>query len=148
MYYWISELVTLGGMIIALIIGKNAWATSKRALFPKLVAAGLGCMALGCLHDTVYLFVTGSYADDLYIGYLGVIGCFLFLTSASYGQLDGIFDDRSKSNMKYRLLAVLAPAGIILFRFLSLRTENLSVAMKIVNFIGWIPMMSAKSLNA
>ena len=50
MYYWISELVTLGGMIIALIIGKNAWATSKRAWFPKLVAAGLGCMALGCLH--------------------------------------------------------------------------------------------------
>lgn len=34
MYYWISELVTLGGMIIALIIGKNAWATSKRAWFP------------------------------------------------------------------------------------------------------------------
>ena len=71
----------------------------------------------------------------------------MFLTSASYGQLDGIFDDRSKSNMKYRLLAVLAPAGIILFRFLSLRTENLSVAMKIVNFIGWLPIIIASYFN-
>ena len=31
MYYWISELVILSGMIIALMIGKNAWITSKRA---------------------------------------------------------------------------------------------------------------------
>lgn len=147
MYYWISELVTLSGMIIALIIGKNAWATSKRALFPKLVAAGLGCMALGCLHDTVYLFVTGSYAKDIYIGYLGVIGCFLFLISASYGQLDGIFDDRSKENMKYRLLALLAPVVMILIYIPSLRTDSLSQAMKIVNFIGWLPMIIASYFN-
>jgi hypothetical protein len=76
MYYWISELVILSGMIIALMIGKNAWITSKLAWFPKFIAAGLGCMTLGCLHDTVYLFATGSYAKNIYIGYLGVIGCF------------------------------------------------------------------------
>ena len=78
MCYWISELITLCGIVVALIIGQKAWTTPKRAWFPKFVAAGLGCMALGCLHDTVYLFVTGSYADDIYIGHLGVVGCFLF----------------------------------------------------------------------
>ena len=147
MYYWISEIVTLGGMIIALIIGKNAWATSKRALFPKLVAAGLGSMALGCLHDTVYLFVTGSYANDIYIGHLGVIGCFLFLISASYGQLDGIFDDRSAENRKYRLLALLAPVAMMLIYIPSLYTDNLSKTIKVTDFIGWIPMIIASYFN-
>ena len=147
MYYWISELVTLGGIIMALIIGKNAWAAPKGAWFPKFIAAGLGCMALGCLHDTVYLFVTGFYADDIYIGHLGVIGCFLFLISASYGQLDGIFDDRSNENRKYRLLALLAPLAMILVFIPSLRTDRLSLAMKVVHFIGWIPMIVASYFN-
>ena len=147
MYYWISELVALSGIITALIIGKKAWMTHKGAWFPKFVAAGLGCMALGCLHDTVYLLVTGHYADDICIGHLGVIGCFLFLISASYGQLDGIFDDRSRGNRKYRLLALVAPLAMTLIFIPSLHTDQLSPVMKVVHFIGWIPMIIASYFN-
>ena len=147
MYYWISEIVTLGGMIIALIIGRKAWATSKRALFPKLIADGLGCMALGCLHDTVYLLVTGTYAHDINIGHLGVIGCFLFLISASYGQLDRIFDDRSKENKKYRLLAFLAPVAMLIVFIPSLLTDSLSPMLKVSEFLGWLPMIFASYFN-
>ena len=147
MYYWISELVALGGIITALIIGRKAWMTPKGAWFPKFVAAGLGCMALGCLHDTVYLLVTGHYADDICIGQFGVIGCFLFLISASYGQLDGLFDDRSRENRKYRLLALLAPVAMTLIFIPSLRTDQLSLVMKAVHFIGWIPMIVASYFN-
>lgn len=147
MYYWISELVTLGGMIIALIIGRKGYTKPKGAWFPKYVAAGLGCMALGCLHDTVYLFVTGYYADNIYIGHLGVVGCFLFLISASYGQLDGIFDDRSKENRKYRLLALLAPAGMILIYILSMQASRTSETMKVLEFFGWLPMIAASYFN-
>ena len=147
MYYWISELVALSGIITALIIGKKAWMTRKGAWFPKFVAAGLGCMALGCLHDTIYLFITGSYADDISIGHLGVIGCFLFLISASYGQLDGIFDDRSKGNRKYRLLALLAPLLMTLIFIPALQTDQLSPAIKVAHFIGRIPMIVASYFN-
>ena len=147
MYYWISELVALSGMITALIIGRKAWMTPKGAWFPKFVATGLGCMALGCLHDTVYLLVTGHHADDICIGHLGVIGCFMFLISASYGQLDGIFDDRSKGNRKYRLLALLAPLLMSLIFIPALHTDRLSPAMKVVHFIGWIPMIAASYFN-
>lgn len=147
MYYWISELVTLGGMIIALIIGRKGYTKPKGAWFPKYVAAGLGCMALGCLHDTVYLFVTGYYADNIYIGHLGVVGCFLFLISASYGQLDGIFDDRSKENRKYRLLALLAPAGMILIYILSMQASRTSETMKVLELFGWLPMIAASYFN-
>jgi hypothetical protein len=147
MYYWISELVTLGGIIVALIIGKNAWAAPKYAWFPKFIAAGLGCMALGCFHDTVYLFITGSFADDICIGQIGVIGCFLFLISASYGQLDGIFDDRGKENRKYRFLALIAPFAMMLIFIPFLLTDRLSPGMKIVHFIGWVPMIAASYFN-
>lgn len=147
MYYWISELVTLGGIIAALIIGKNVWITTKGAWFPKFVAAGLGCMALGCLHDTVYLFVTGHFAEDICIGHLGVIGCFLFLISASYGQLDGIFDDRSKKTRKHRWLALLAPLVMTLIFIPALHTDHLSPVMKAVHFIGWVPMIIASYFN-
>ena len=104
-------------------------------------------MALGCFHDTVYLFVTGSYAHDVYIGYLGVIGCFLFLISASYGQLDGIFDDRSKENRKYRILALAAPIAMMLLYFLSLSVVSRSPVMKVVNFAAWLPMIIASYFN-
>ena len=147
MYYWISELVALSGMITALVIGKKAWMTHKGAWFPKFVAAGLGCMALGCLHDTVYLLATGSYADDIYIGHLGVVGCFLFLISASYGQLDGIFDDKNKESRKYRVLALLAPMAMILLYIPSLVADNISPMIKVTDFIGWTPMIIASYYN-
>ena len=49
--------------------------------------------------------------------------------------------------MKYRLLALLAPTAMILIYIPSLHVDSLSRTMKIVNFIGWIPMIIASYFN-
>lgn len=147
MYYWISEAVIILGLLIALAMGRDAWANRKKALFPKLVAAGLGCMTLGCVHDMVYLLVTGTYANDVYVGHLGVMGCFLFLISASYGQLDGIFDDKSKENRKFRILALLAPLVLTLLFIPTYLSHRMTAGMKLVDYLGWLPIIVASYYN-
>lgn len=145
--YLIGEALPLLSVIAALIIGKSAWNAQKKALFPKLVAAGLGCMALGYLHDMVYYLIMGELARGIYVSFLGIMGCFLFLLSANYGQLDRLFDDGDKSFCKYRWLSLIAPAVIIISYLPVALSDSISFYMKCVGFLGWLVIAAASYYN-
>lgn len=147
MFNLIGEGMPLVCAVIALIMGRKAWAVKTKALFPKLIAAGLGCTALGYLHNLVYYLVMGTAAAGLYISFLGIIGCYIFLLCASYGQLDGILDDGSREFRKARMLALLAPLGMHLLFIPILVSDQLSIGLKIVNYVGWLPIIFASYFN-
>lgn len=147
MHYWVGELAPLLGAIIGLIIGGKEWASGKKALFPKLVAAGLGCMALGAIHDTSYFLITGNYSNGVYVGFLGTFGCFLFILSASYGQLDRLLDDRHSGDKKYRMLALAAPAILLLMFVPTLTSESITAPIKLLYFLGWLLITVASYYN-
>lgn len=131
----------------ALIVCKNAWYNEKKALFPKLVAVGIGCLALGSLHDVVYQFIHDSPMFEIYLSFLGTIGCFLFLLSANYGQLDRLFDDGSSSFLKYRIAALIVPAVMLALYMPIAFIDDISLGMKVFAFVGWIPMTAASYYN-
>lgn len=147
MYDWISSGLPLLCSVVALILYREMWFNNKKALFPKLISLGVGCIALGALNDVTYLLVRNTQTNGIYIGFLGIIGCFLFLLSANYGQLDRLFDDSSKIFKKYRFIAILAPviiSGIFIPIFFA---SNLPISMRIFAFIGWLPLICASYYN-
>ena len=147
MYDWISSGFPLVCAVVGLIVYKKMWLNSKKALFPKLISLGVGCIALGSLYDVSYLLVRNMQTNGIYIGFLGIIGCFLFLLSANYGQLDRLFDDGSKVFSKHRILAGLAPVVVIGLFLPIFFSEALPVSMRIFAFLGWLPVVFASYYN-
>jgi len=109
----IVELLLLLGPIIGFIYGFICCCRRKTPLFNQLVVAALGCMMLSRLYEFVIFLTTGSLPESFNLSVLGDAGGFLFLLSASFGQMDGLVDDRKKENRKYRLIPLIAPLLII-----------------------------------
>lgn len=147
MYYWISSGLQLLCCVIALILFKDIWFNSKKALFPKLVALGVACITLGSLNDVAYFIVRKTQFNGLYIGFFGIIGCFLSLLSVSYGQLDRLFDDSSKAFFKYRIISISAPIVVSALFVPVFMTSNLPMSMRIFAFLGWLPAIFASYYN-
>ncbi|MGN0614242.1 MAG: hypothetical protein ACI4JB_10145 [Porcipelethomonas sp.] len=105
----IAEISALVIEIIACVYGVRYFLKNRTALYFKLIVAGAGCFALGNLFVIVFLLVNQGFSDTFHLGYLGGIGCFSFLLSANFGQIDSIIDEGGRDNRKYRLLALIAP---------------------------------------
>lgn len=85
----------------------------KGILFLQIVTCALGCAGLGFAFNIVSFLTTREIPQGFNIGILGMIGCYFFLLSAGYGQLDGLGDSGSKAFRKYRLMALGAPFLIL-----------------------------------
>lgn len=144
---WISSGLPLLCSVVALILYREMLFNSNKALFPKLIFLGVGCVALGALNDVVYLLVLRTQTNGIYVGFLGILGCFLFLLSANYGQLDRLFDDSSKVFRKYRFIAILAPVTILAIFIPIFFSPDLPVTMCIFAFLGWLPVTCASYYN-
>jgi len=95
----------------------------KVALFKQLVVCAIGCMMLGRIYDLLFIIVDKQLSPVFNVGMLGITGGFLFLSSASFGQMDGLVDNRDKSLAKYRLISLIAPiymAGVYVYVILKL----------------------------
>ena len=83
-------------------------------LYFQLMVCAAGCYALSDLHTLVGL-LCGDESYGLTVVSVAILGCFCFLVSANYGQLDRVVDDRGKKNTKAALIAGIFPAGIAAF---------------------------------
>lgn len=109
--------LTLNGALflcsgIAFIYGVVKFFKRNVALFNQLIACGLGCMMLGRLFNIVTLLTNNTIPSGFSVGKLGFIGGFMFLFSASFGQMDGLVDGGEKEFRKYRFLSLIAPVFI------------------------------------
>jgi len=85
----------------------------ESALYVRMIVFAIGCAMLGRLFETLLILVNGSLTNGFHVGMLGIIGSFLFLFSANFGQMDSIVDDGSKRFFKTRLISFSAPLVIM-----------------------------------
>ena len=109
------------------------WYFSKRIpLYALMIIFGSGCAMLGRMFETLLLFINHEIHGGFNVGLLGVLGCFLFFLAANYGTMDSLADDGSKNLLKYRLISLAAPAGILVLYLFYLKYAGF-VAEAIVN---------------
>lgn len=124
--------------IVALIYGLYVTLSKKLPLYFQLSMAAIACLLLGYIFDICDYIVNGLLADGYMIGYLGSIGSFLFLLTASIGYMNGIMDDGSPQIKKCRYLALIAPVLVIILWIPNLFAD-VPMATKIVYTVLWIP---------
>ena len=131
---------------VALIYGLYMVITRKLPLYFQLSMASVACLWLGYIFDICDYIVNGVRETEYMIGYLGSIGSFLFLLTASIGYMDGILDDGTRGIKKCRYIALVAPLLAIVLLVPNLLAQIPTVT-KVVYSILWVPAIFSTYYN-
>jgi len=122
------------------IYGLHNFFKEKKALYLKMITCGIMCMMFARLFQVISLITQGDLNQGFHIGMLGIIGTFMFLFSANYGQMDGLVDDRTNKYRTTRITSLIAPALLFLtYIFFINKVDNLE--LKIIQGIITLFMM-------
>jgi len=102
----------------------------KTAIFSILIAGAIGCFMLGHLYEFITDLITGEIPPVFNVGMLARIGGFAFLFSASFAQMDGLVDDRSREMLKFRISGAAAPL-LVFILFLPVVFSSIGTAEKL-----------------
>ena len=111
MYLYLSLAMTISAGI-GFVYGLVRFFRDDSALYVRMIILSVGCAMFGRLFETLLILVNGGLTNGFHVGMLGIIGCFMFLFSANFGQMDSIVDDGSKKFVKTRLISFAAPLVI------------------------------------
>lgn len=131
---------------VGIIYGIYMLVTKKLPLYFQLSVCAVGCLMLGYIFDICDYAVNGIRDEEYIIGYLGSLGSFLFLLTASTGYMDGIVDDDTPKIKKCRYIAWIAPIllGMLLIPNMF---ADIPITGKVVYSILWIPAMLSSYFN-
>ena len=136
---WIAELLPLFATLFSFIYGANKFFKKGKPLFLQSVTMAMGCHALGSIYHLCQTLTTETVLEGFTPAYLGRIGFFLFLITASYGQMDRIVDDGSPKVRPSRYIAIIAPVLAVLLYIPNAMIPDLPFRTKITIILVWIP---------
>ena len=144
---WIGELVPLSATIFSFIYGLNKFFKKGKPLFLQSITMAMGCYSLGSVYHLCQTLTTETILEGFTPAYLGRIGFFLFLITATYGQMDRIVDDGSKKIRPYRYIALIAPVLAALLYVPNAIIIELPIQTKIAVLLVWLPAVVAVYYN-
>ena len=136
--YLLGDFITLALGLIALIYLIITLIKENKGVYFQTIACAIACHVLSYLYDVCEILTTGTLSEGFTIGYLGVIGCYLFLLTANYGCMDGIIDDGTPIMKKSKKLAWFAPitaTALLVLNFFA----DIPLETKQYYFFVWIP---------
>ncbi len=144
---WIAELVPLAATLFCSIYGLKHFFKRGMPLCLQSITMAMASHALGSIYHLCQTLTNENIVEGFTPAYLGRIGFFLFILTASYGQLDRIVDDGS-SKMRYaRILALIAPLFAVLLYIPNAMIEEVPTETKVVYALVWIPAVFAVYFN-
>ena len=146
-WLWIAELVPLCATMFSFIYGLNNFFKKGKPLFLQSITMAMGCHALGSIYHVCQTLTTETVLEGFTPAYLGRIGFFLFLITASYGQMDRIVDDGTKKFRPSRYIALIAPLLAILLYIPNGIMEDLPTGTKVAVGLVWLPALFSVYYN-
>ncbi|MEE0969100.1 MAG: hypothetical protein U0M06_07000 [Clostridia bacterium] len=143
----IAETVPLFATLFSLIYGLKHFFKKGKPLFLQTITMAMASHALGSIYHLCQTLTSDTLIEGFTPAYLGRIGFFLFIITASYGQMDRIVDDGSTKMKPSRYIALLAPICAALLYIPNYIIEVVSIQTKIVYALVWIPAVVAVYFN-
>ena len=144
---WLSGLVPLGATLFSLIYGIKHFFKKGTPLCLQSLTMAMASHTLGSIYHMCQLLTTKEIVDGFTPAYLGRIGFFLFLLTASYGQLDKIVDDGSSKMRRARIVALIAPLLAVLLYVQNAFIEDVPISTKIMYAFVWLPAIFSVYFN-
>lgn len=143
----IAEIVPLAATLFSLVFGLKCFFKRGKPLFLQSFTMAMASHALGSIYHLCQSLTSEELVEGFTPAYLGRIGFFLFILTASYGHLDRIVDDGTSKMRSARCLAFLAPVVVLLLYVPNATLEDVPIATKVTYFIVWIPAMISMYFN-
>ena len=143
----IAELAPLAATIFSLIYGLKHFFKKGKPLCLQSMTMAMASHSLGSVYHLCQTLTRGEVVDGFTPAYLGRIGFFLFILTASYGQLDRIVDDGSSKMRRARILALIAPLAVVLLYIPNALVEEVSISTKVAYALVWIPAVFSTYFN-
>ena len=144
---WIAELAPLAATLFCLIYGLKYFFKKGKPLFLQSITMAMASHALGSIYHLCQTLTSEDIVEGFTPAYLGRIGFFLFIITASYGHLDRIVDDGSSKMRRARRFALIAPVLAMLLYIPNARIEDVPIGTKAVYAVVWIPAVIAVYFN-
>lgn len=144
---WIAELAPLTATLFSLIYGLKHFFKKGKPLCLQSIAMAMASHFLGSIYHLCQTLTNASIVDGFTPAYLGRIGFFLFILTASYGQLDKIVDDGSSQMRPARWIALLAPLLAILLYIPNVLPSDIPTPTKVVYAFVWLPAIISVYFN-
>ena len=144
---WIAELAPLTATLFSLIYGLKHFFKKGKPLCLQSIAMAMASHSLGSIYHLCQTLTNASIVDGFTPAYLGRIGFFLFILTASYGQLDKIVDDGSSQMRPARWIALLAPLLAILLYIPNVLPSDSPTPTKVVYAFVWLPAIISVYFN-
>ena len=144
---WIAEMVPLSATLFSFIYGLNKFFKKGKPIFLQSMTMAMASHALGSIYHLCQTFIAEKIIEGFTPGYLGHIGFFLFIITASYGQLDRIVDDGSSKFRPARLIALVAPVCAMLLYIPNALSDDVPAVTKVVYAVVWIPAVISVYFN-
>lgn len=144
---WVAELAPLAAELFSFVLGLKWFFKKGKPLFLQSITMAMASHALGSVYHLCQMLTAKNIVEGFTPAYLGRIGFFLFIITASYGQLDRIVDDGSPKMRSARLIALLAPLLAALSYIPNALVEDVAIATKVVYVFVWIPAIISVYFN-
>ena len=144
---WSAELIPLFATLFSLIYGLKHFFKKGKPLFLQTITMAMVSHALGSIYHLCQSLTSDLLVEGFTPAYLGRIGFFLFVITASFGQMDKIVDDGSPKMKPSRYIALLAPILAILLYVPNFMIEDVPIQTKVVYAFVWIPAIFAVYFN-
>lgn len=86
----------------------------RMPLFYKIIVFAMASFWLGICYQLLGEHLLPAAVEGFHVGYLGYAGMFFFLLSSYYGAIDSLIDGGEKCFRKYRVIAAMLPALMII----------------------------------
>lgn len=143
----IAEIVPLFATLFSLIYGLKHFFKKGKPLFLQTITLAMGSHALGSIYHLCQSLTSDILMEGFTPAYLGRIGFFLFILTASYGQMDRIVDDGSSKMKPSRYIAIIAPICAALLYIPNYMIDEVPLQTKVVYAFVWIPAVIAVYFN-
>ena len=144
---WIAELVPLAATLFSLCYGLKHFFKKGKPLFLQSLTMAMASHTLGSIYHLCQTLTSDIVVEGFTPAYLGRIGFFLFLITASYGQLDRIVDDGSPKMRPAKAIALLASLAVILLFIPNAKVHDTPTITKVVYAFVWLPAMVSVYFN-
>jgi hypothetical protein len=142
----VSSLIPLFAPLFSFIYGLGHFFKRGKPLFLQTITMAMGSYVLGSVYHLCQALTNETPTDGFTPAYLGRIGFYLFILTASYGHLDRIIDDGSSPMKKSRYISLVAPIFVSLL-FVPNYIADVSLQTKISYALVWIPAVFAVYFN-
>ena len=136
---WIAELVPLFATLVSLGYGIRHFFKKGKPLCVQSITMAMASHAIGSIYHLCQTLTSDYIVDGFTPAYLGRIGFFLFLLTASYGQLDRIVDDRTPKMRRVQTVALVAPFLAALLYIPNVIIYAVPTVTKVVYAMVWLP---------